>query len=245
MNRSSSPAAAPSGAPVLEGSLAAVEPSRIPVTVRRGAVALLVGGPLSLAFHALWRIGHGPTVVNEHGVVLGLTNDQWSYLGGSWALLVAVGVVAACRSFGGWLSTIAAVLTVTGLLLGAVSAWVWSLYSLGALVQYAGMASLGLVAVQTRGRQRLAGLVLLGAVVLFLPVPVVPDAAYLEIPVWLPFTVETQDLLALAAAVSWTSLGWALLAATPHATGREQNRPHGGRVEARSRPAADGSARVV
>jgi hypothetical protein len=38
--------------------------------------ALLLGGPLALAFHVLYGLGHGPTIVNEHGVVLGLTNDQ-------------------------------------------------------------------------------------------------------------------------------------------------------------------------
>ena len=74
-------------------------PDRI---VLSAALALLVGGPARLVLHVLWRIGHGPTVVNEHGVVLGLTNDEWSHLGPLWAVPVAfaVAVVAALHQGG-------------------------------------------------------------------------------------------------------------------------------------------------
>lgn len=185
-------------------------------STRPEALALLVGGPLSLAFHALWRIGHGPTVVNEHGVVLGLTNDQWSHLAGIWAVLVAIGVVAVCRRHGGRLSSVAGGLTVTGLALGAVASWVYPLYSVGAVVQYVGMLLLGLLVLRRAELPRVGGMALLVAVALFLPTPVRPDLPYVEIPSGLPFVVQLQDLTALGAALAWVLLGTGLARSRTH-----------------------------
>ena len=57
----------PTPAPTASPTAARPVSSRI---VRTAALALLIGGPASMALHVLWRLGHGPTVVNEHGVVL-------------------------------------------------------------------------------------------------------------------------------------------------------------------------------
>lgn len=88
---------------------AAAAQRRVPFPpVRLGALALLAGGTLSLVLHVLWKIGHGPTVVNEHGVALGLANDQWSHLGAPVvALLLAVGVHAVAALHPGRLCTVA------------------------------------------------------------------------------------------------------------------------------------------
>jgi hypothetical protein len=113
--------------------------------VLRGALALLIGGPLSLVFHVLWKVGHGPTVVNEHGVVLGLTNDRSSYLSAVWTVPVALGVVAVCSLHRGRLSRVAAVLTVLGLARNTVAAFVRELYSIGGLVLNAGVLCLSIM----------------------------------------------------------------------------------------------------
>ena len=110
--------------------------------VLSAALALLVCGPARLVLHVLYKIGHGPTVINEHGVVLGLTNDEWSH----WGLLVAVpvafavAVVAAMHS--GRTARTAAWLTGAGLVGGAAAAWILPLYSLSALALGAGLACL-------------------------------------------------------------------------------------------------------
>lgn len=181
--------------------------------LRRGAAALLVGGPLSLVFHVLWRIGHGPTVVNEHGVVLGLTNDQWSYLSGGWMALVAVGVVAVCSQHGGRLSMVAGVLTVLGLALSAVASWLWPLYSIGAVTQYAGMLCLAVVVLRGRALPQLAGYGLLLAVVTFLPMIFATDAVIGASAV-LPGPVLGWDLIACCGAVGWIMLGYGLVTAS-------------------------------
>lgn len=178
--------------------------------VRLGSAALLVGGPLSLVFHTLWRVGHGPTVVNEHGVVLGLTNDQWSYFGGIWMALVAVGVVAVCSLHSGRMSRVAGTLVVTGLAVGAVAAWVWVLYSIGALALYGGILCLAVTVLRGRVLPRTSGAALLLAVLSFVPVVVAPEAVYATLPTALPFPVEGQDFTALCAALGWTALGLGL-----------------------------------
>jgi hypothetical protein len=110
--------------------------------VRAGVPALLLGGPLGLVFHVLYGLGHGPTVVNEHGVVLGLTNDQWSYVGASSDALVLMGVLAVATLHTGRVARTATWLLAVGLVLSSAAAWVFPLFSLGALLEFAGMACL-------------------------------------------------------------------------------------------------------
>lgn len=185
-----------------------------PTTLTRsGAAALLVGGPLSLVFHVLWRIGHGPTVVNEHGVVLGLTNDQWSYLSGAWMALVAVGVVAVCSMHRGRLSAVAGSLTTIGLALSAVANWVWSLYAIGLVVQYAGTLCLAILLLRGRSLPRVSGYALLVAVVTFLPLTFATESVIAANDV-LPGPVLGWDLIAGCAAAGWTLLGYGLVAAS-------------------------------
>lgn len=183
--------------------------------VRRGALALLVGGPLSLVFHVLWKIGHGPTVVNEHGVVLGLTNDQWSYLSVAWTAPVAAGVVAACSVHRGRLSRIAAVLTVLGLALSTIAALVWELYSIGGLVLNAGVLCLSIMILRGQVLPRWSAWLLLLALVAFIPLAVVNDAVLSLSTNALPFRVQGEDVIVLLAAIGWTALGVALLRARP------------------------------
>ncbi len=183
--------------------------------VRRGALALLVGGPLSLVFHVLWKIGHGPTVVNEHGEVLGLTNDQWSYLSVVWTAPVAAGVVAACSVHRGRLSRVAAVLTVLGLALSTIAAFVWELYSIGGLVLNAGVLCLSIVILRGRVLPRWSAWLLLLALVAFIPLAVVNDAVLSLSTNALPFRVQGEDVIVLLAAIGWTALGVALLRARP------------------------------
>ncbi len=178
--------------------------------LRRGAVALLVGGPLSLAFHVLWQLGHGPTIVNEHGVVLGLTNDQWSYLSGAWRAPVAVGVVLACSLYGGPLRMVARVLVVAGLALGAVAVKVWTLYSLATLILYAGMLCLAVLILRGSVLPRWSGAALLLAVVSFLPVMVAPDAVFSASTERFGLLLQAEDLIAFCAALGWTVLGFGL-----------------------------------
>jgi hypothetical protein len=186
--------------------------------LRSGAAALLVGGPLSLVFHALWRIGHGPTVVNEHGVVLGLTNDQWSYLSGAWMALVAVGVVAVCSLHRGRLRVVAGTLTVLGLVLSAAASWVWPLYSVGLLMQYTGTVCLAVLVLRGRVLPRVSGYALLLAAVTFLPMTFATEAVIAASDV-LPGMVLGWDLIAGCAAAGWTLLGYALFAASRRPTG--------------------------
>jgi hypothetical protein len=183
--------------------------------VRAGAAALLLGGPLSLVFHALWRIGHGPTVVNEHGIVLGLTNDQWSHLNGIWIVPVALGVVATCLVHRGRLSTLAGALTVTGLALSGISAWVWALYSLGTIVLYAGVLCLAVTVLRSGLLPRWSGAALWGSLICFLPLLVAPEAVVASTIVTAPFQLQVEDVIASGTAFGWTALGLGLARSSP------------------------------
>ena len=185
--------------------------------LRRGAVALLVGGPLSMLFHVLYGIGHGPTVVNEHGVVLGLTNDQWSYLGGIWMALVGVGVVMTGSLHNGRLSTAATRLVLAGLVLSAVAAWVWVLYSIGAVLLYAGVLCLAVTVLRGRVLPRWSAFGLLVAVASFLPLTITPDEVVRPSSSPLGFEVEGEDVIAFLSAAGWTTLGLGLLTAARRA----------------------------
>ena len=173
------------------------------------AVALLVGGPLSLLLHVLWRVGHGPTVVNEHGVVLGLTNDQWSHLGWVWSASVAFGVMGICALHAGRLARTARAVVVAGLALGAASAWLWPLYSVGALVLHAGLACLAVVLARGEVLPRTATVLPALSVLVFLPVTVVPESMLAGDA--LPLSLQGQDVLAALTAAAWTLLGVVLL----------------------------------
>ena len=184
---------------------------RVSPLVRRGALALLVGGPLSLVFHVLWKIGHGPTVVNEHGVVLGLTNDQWSYLSVVWTAPVAIGVVAACSLHRGRLRSAAVVLTVLGLALSTVAAFVWELYSIGGLVLNAGVLCMSIMILRGRVLPSWSAWLLLLALVAFIPLAVVNDAVLSLSTNALPFRVQGEDVIVFLGALGWTGLGVVLL----------------------------------
>lgn len=182
-----------------------------PRIVRSAALALLLGGPAGLALHVLWRIGHGPTVVNEHGVVLGLTNDQWSHLGSLWAVPVAFGVAVVMALHPGRTASAAAWLTGAGLVLGAAAAWIWPLYSLGALALGAGLTCLA-VTLRRGGVLpcRLAVPAAL-AVASFVPFVFWPDAMYAVEATVASVNLDLTDLPVVAQAATWTALGLALL----------------------------------
>ena len=201
-------ATVPTPAPTASASAARRVPGRI---VRSAALALLVGGPAGLALHALWRIGHGPSVVNEHGVVLGLTNDEWSYLGPLWAVPVAFAVAVVMTLHPGRTARAAAWLTGTGLVVGAAAAWIWPLYTLGALALGAGLACLSVTL--WRGRVLAPWLAVppAVAVVAFVPFVIWADAVYAVEATRASFSVDLADLPVVAGAVTWTALGVALL----------------------------------
>jgi hypothetical protein len=198
---------------------APVAAHRVPDRVVGGAaLALLVGGPSSLALHALWRIGHGPTVVNEHGVVLGLTNDQWSHLGLLWAVPVALGVVVAMSLHSGRSARAAAWLSSAGLLGGAAAAWIWPLYSVSALVLGAGLVCLALTVGRGRVLPRRLAVPPVLAVAALLPFALWPDVVYAVETTIASVNLDLTDLPVLAQAATWTALGAALL--------RSRGRPH-------------------
>jgi hypothetical protein len=187
--------------------------------VGAAALALLVGGPASLALHALWRIGHGPTVVNEHGVVLGLTNDQWRHLGPLWAVPVALGVVVAMSLHSGRSGRAAAWLSSAGLVGGAAAAWIWPLYSVSALVLGAGLLCLSLTVWRGRVLQRWLAVPPAIAVTALLPFALWPDVMYAVETTIATVNLDLTDLPVVAQAVTWTALGAALLQCRerPHA----------------------------
>ena len=200
---------APIPAPATQASTAArVVPDRI---VRSAALALLVCGPARLVLHVLWKIGHGPTVVNEHGVVLGLSNDEWSHLGLMGAVPVAFAVAVAAALHTGRTARAAAWLTGAGLVGGAAAAWIWPLYSLSALALGAGLACLA--ATLWRGRSLARWLAVPPALAVAAWVPFVfwPDAMYAAEATVASFNVDLTDLTVVAQAVTWTALGAALL----------------------------------
>ena len=158
-------------------------------------------------------MGHGQTVVNEHGVVLGLTNDQWSHLGWTWALLLGYGVAAVCARHRGRLASAARLLVVTGLGLSALAAWVWPLYALGGIVTYAGMACLALLVARGGVLPRWSAVPVLLSVLVFLPVVAVPDVMLAS--GHLPLALTGADLLAAVTGAAFAGLGAALLRATP------------------------------
>ena len=184
-------------------------PSAVARLVRAGVPALLLAGPLSLAFHVLWSLGHGPTVVNEHGVVLGLTNDQWSRLGVSWRALAVVGVLAVGALHSSRMARTGTALLVSGLVLSALAAVVFPLYSLGALLEGAGLLCLARAVLQERVLPRWSGLVLALPVVVFLPLPLAPEAVTSA--EWhVPFLLQAEDLMAASLAAAWLVLGLGL-----------------------------------
>ena len=178
---------------------------------RVAAAALVIGGPASLALHVLWRVGHGTTVVNEHGVVLGLTNDEWSHLGPLWAVPVALAVAVVMGLHPGRTARAATWLVGTGLVVGAAAAWIWPLYSLGVLALGAGLSCLSL----TLWRGRLLPRWLSGppavAVLALLPFAIWPDAVYAAEATVGSMNVDLTDLPVVAAALTWTTLGVALV----------------------------------
>jgi hypothetical protein len=199
----------PSPAPAWQATTAArVVPDWI---VRSAALALLVCGPARLVLHVLWKIGHGPTVVNEHGVVLGLSNDEWSHFGllGAVPVAFAVAVVAALHT--GRTARAATWLTGAGLVGGAAAAWIWPLYSLSALALGAGLACLA--ATLWRGRVLARWLAVPPALAVAAWVPFVfwPDAMYAAEATVASINVDLSDLTVVAQAVTWTALGVALL----------------------------------
>ena len=199
---------APIPTPAPSAIAAGVVPDRI---VLAAALALLVGGPAPLALHVLWGIGHGPTVVNEHGVVLGLSNDEWSHWSrcSRFPVPFAVAVVAALHT--GRTARAAGWLTGAGLAGGAAAAWIWPLYSLSALALGAGLACLA----ATLWRGPLLGRWLAVppalAVAAWVPFVFWPDAMYAVEATVASYNVDLTDLTVVAQTVTWTALGVALL----------------------------------
>jgi hypothetical protein len=169
--------------------------------------ALLLGGPLALVFHVPYGLGHGPTVVNEHGVVLGLTNDQWSYVGASWRALVLVGVLAVATVHTGRLARTATGLLTLGLVLSAAAAWVFPLYSLGALLEFAGLGCLAVAVLCERVLPRWCGIALALPVLAFLPVPLARDAVISAEWHVSGVLLQSTDVLATLVAAGWLALG--------------------------------------
>ena len=198
----------PTPAPTASATAARPVSSRI---VRTAALALLIGGPASMALHVLWRLGHGPTVVNEHGVVLGLTNDEWSYLGPLWAVPVACAVAVVMTLHGGRTARATAWLTGTGLVVGAAAAWIWPLYTLGAVALGAGLACLAVTL--WRGRVLAPWLAVPPAlaVIVFVPFALWLDTVYAVEATVASISVNMADLPVVAQALTWTALGVALL----------------------------------
>ena len=207
MTTTTTPAHLPAPAPLATTAARAV-PDWI---VLSAALALLVCGPARLVLHVLYKIGHGPTVVNEHGVVLGLSNDEWSHWGllGAVPVAFAVAVVAALHT--GRTARAAAWLTGAGLVGGAAAAWIWSLYSLSALALGAGLACLA--AMLWRGHLLARWLAVPPALAVAAWVPFVfwPDAMYAAEATVASVNLDLTDLTVVAQAVTWTALGVALL----------------------------------
>lgn len=189
--------------------LSAAAPGR-PLLQRAGVPALLLGGPLALAFHVLYGLGHGPTVVNEHGIVLGLTNDQWSQVGVSWRLLVLVGVLAVGSLHTSRLARTATGLLVGGLLVSMAATWIWPLYAAGTLLESSGMACLAVAVVRERVLPSWSGRVLWLPVLAFLPVPLAPEAVLSAEWTVAGFLLQSEDVLAASVAVAWVGLGLGL-----------------------------------
>ena len=179
--------------------------------VRSAALALLVGGPASMALNVLWRIGHGPTVINEHGVVLGLTNDEWSHLGPLWAVPVACAVAVLMTLHTGRAARAAAWLTGTGLVVGAAAAWIFPLFSLGWLALGAGLACLSVTLWRGRVLARWLAVPPALVVVAFVPFLFWSDTVYAVEATVASTSVNLADLPVLALAFTWTALGVALL----------------------------------
>jgi hypothetical protein len=195
-------------------------PTPLPISVARAlpdwivlsaALALLVGGPARLVLHVLYKIGHGPTVINEHGVVLGLTNDEWSHLGPLGAVPVAFAVAVVSVLHTGQTARAAAWFIGAGLVGGAAAAWIWPLYSLSALALGAGLACL--TAMLWRGRLLTRWLAIPPALAVAAWAPFVlwSDAMYEAETTVASINADLTDLTVVAQAVTWTALGVALL----------------------------------
>jgi hypothetical protein len=185
-----------------------------PLLQRAGVPALLVGGPLALVFHVLYGLGHGPTVINEHGVVLGLTNDQWSQVAVTWRVLVLVGVLAVGSLHTSRLARTATGLLVPGLLLSAVATWVWPLYAIGSLLEFGGLACLAVAVLREGVLPRWSGLALVAPVLAFLPVPLAPEAVISAEWTVGGFLLQSEDVIAACVAVGWLALGLGLARVT-------------------------------
>ena len=201
------PTPAPGPTPAPSAPAAGVGPDRIVLTA---ALALLVSGPARLALHVLWGLGHGPTIINEHGVVLGLSNDQWSHLGPLFAVPVAFAVAVVAALHTGRTARAAGWLTGAGLAGGAAAAWIWPLYSLSALALGAGLACLSATLWHGPLARWLAAPPAL-AVAAWAPFVFWPDAMYAVETTVASYNVDLTDLTVVAQAVTWTALGAALL----------------------------------
>ena len=188
--------------------------SRRSALLQAGVPALVVGGPLALVFHVLYGLGHGPTVVNEHGVVLGLTNDQWSQVAVTWRALVLVGVLAVASLHSSRLARTATGLLVAGLLLSVVATWVWPLYALATLLEFGGLACLAVAVVREGVLPRWSGLALGLPVLAFLPLPFAPSAVMSAEWTVAGVLLQSEDVIAAAVAAGWLALGLGLARVT-------------------------------
>lgn len=183
-------------------------PGRKPGSRRRagGVPALAVGGAAGLAFHVLYDIGHGPTVVNEHGEVLGLTNDRWSHLSGAALLLLALGVVHLGRRCPTRTMRAAVWLLVIGFLVRALANWWYGCYVPGELLLLAGRALLVAAVVRTAVLPTWSVVPLAASVAWMVAFVSAPDAMYDTTVDVTGVAVSGADLLAGLTALAWVAL---------------------------------------
>ena len=102
-------------------------------------------------------------------------------------------------------------LTGSGLVVGAAAAWIWPLYSLGALALGAGLACLSVTLWRGGVLARWLAVPPALAVVTLAPFVLWPDAMYAVETTVASVNVDLTDLPVLAGAATWTALGLALL----------------------------------
>lgn len=178
-----------------------------------GPVGLAAGGALGFVFHVLYQLGHGPTVRNEHGEVLGLTNDTWSHLGLVWIALVALGVLGFTAVDGGRRMRRIVGVLLLGLALEYGASWIFILYVPSQLIAVAGRAWLAVHILRRRTMPSWTAVPTLVALTAWLWLPIDADSMYdwrMEVGPW---PIHYDDLLAVLSTLAWLALGAGLLLA--------------------------------
>jgi hypothetical protein len=132
---------------------------------------------------------------------------------GAPALLLG-GPLALATLHTGRLARTATWLLVVGLVLSAAAAWVFPLYSLGALLEFAGMACLTVAVLRQGVLPRWSGIAIGLPVLAFLPVPLWPDAVISAEWYLRGFLLQSGDVISACVAVGWSALGLGLARVT-------------------------------